>query len=199
MNIFVFLKVENKVKYLAPANKANTHIILRVFIFLIVWKWKKVTVLDMISEKKSSSYSVSPLFSTQGSVKRIFLKNFILTCWLHSARSLHITSVHVFLVRPLAKLLPISKFWYLLGQKLSTIFSRWLNHTKLQLCKHWSMVYNSVEMFSSAVTFHIHQSFLHHFSLLRSQLAKSHSHVAQHYAHWRNVIYLTWFFQHYDK
>lgn len=52
MNIFVFLKVENKVKYLAPANKANTHIILRVFIFLIVWKWKKVTVLDMISEKK---------------------------------------------------------------------------------------------------------------------------------------------------
>ena len=65
--------------------------------------------------------------------------------------------------RPPAKLLTISKFRYLLGQKLSSILSRWRNHSNLLFCKHSLMVCNcniflsfTTEIFFSGVILHIH-------------------------------------------
>ena len=59
-----------------------------------------------------------------------------------SFRSLVITSFHVFLGRPLGKLLLIWKVLHLLDQTLFSILSRWPNHYSLLSCKHSLMVFN---------------------------------------------------------
>ena len=63
-----------------------------------------------------------------------------------------ITSIHVFLCRPLYKLLPTLKVLHLLDQTLSSILSRWRNHCTLLFCKHCLILFSFSVIKFSALT-----------------------------------------------
>ena len=133
-----------------------------------------------------------------------FCLYFCLLCpWL-SFRSLLITSFHVFLGHPLAKLPLTLKVLHLLDQAVSSVLSRWPNHCSLLYCKYSFILINfslilsfSAEILSSGLTLHIHLTFLSSFvsslitslsltdqvSLLHSIILRAHAEYNLSFAH----------------